>query len=269
VPSTPFSLRKGLVLDGGVLLFPPRVSFFLPTPRPLKNQTMFDFCMGEDEIGEMRSIRMEEERATQRPMYRPVHGKTTYVCFELLQDNELPANHSTSNSPSYSYFMPELTQPPRTHRNNTADVGFLDEMPSLRIDNNNDGEPQYSYPQPEQEITEAALAAIHPDFRRHQQSRLPNFSPDSIKSIPSSPAVQSEHGGNSFEESSDWIQILQSDAILHLHANESTFREIFKQMNKSLASSTDQSKTCEAVANFASRNDVNKIMIARTGGKSL
>ena len=263
---------------------------------------MFDFCMGEDEIGEMRSIRMEEERA------RPIHGKTTFVCFELLQDNELPATadeentenlitlqhpfvpqlfqtamqrteHSTSNSPPYSYFMPELTQPPRTHSNNTADVGFLDEMPSSRIDTNNSWGmgPQYSYPQPEQEITEAALSAIHPDFRRYQ--RLPSFSPDSIKSIPSSPAVgtpwnsipvhQSEHGGNSFEESCDWIQILQSDAILHLHANESTFRGIFTQMNKRLSSSTDQSKTCEAVTNFASRNDVNKIMIARTGGKSL
>ena len=262
---------------------------------------MFDFCMGEDEIGEMRSIRMEEEHA------RPVHGKTTFVCFELLQDNELPAkadeentenlitlqhsfvpqlfqkamhrtDHSTSNSPSYSYFMPELTQLPRTHSNNTADVRFLDQMPSLRIDKNNAWGmvPQYSYPQPEQEITEAALFAIHPDFRRYQ--RLPSFSPDSLKSIPSSPVGtpwnsipvhQSEHGGNSFEESCDWIQILQSDAILHLHANESTFREIFTQMNKRLSSSTDQSKTCEAVTNFASRNDVNKIMIARTGGKSL
>jgi hypothetical protein len=139
--------------------------------------------------------------------------------------------------------------------------------------------PQYSYPQPEEEITEAVLCAIHPDFQSYQQSRrLPSFTPDSIKSI-SSPAVgthwnsipvhQSEHGGNSFEESCDWIQILESDTILHLHANESTFREIFKQMNKRLASSTDQSKTCQAVTNFASRNDVNKIMIARTGGKSL
>jgi hypothetical protein len=265
---------------------------------------MFDLCMGEVETGEMRSIRMEERSC-------PVHGTTTYVCFELLQDNELSAkadeentedlisakhlfvpqlfekdmqctDHSTSNSPSYSYFMPELTQPPRTHSNNIADVGFLDEIPSWHVDNNNAGGmgPQYSYPQPEEEITEAALCAIHPDFQSYQQSRrLPSFTPDSIKSI-SSPAVgtpwnnsipghQSEHGGNSFEESCDWIQILESDAILHLHANESTFREIFKQMNKRLASSTDQSKTCEAVTNFASRNDVNKIMIARTGGKSL
>jgi hypothetical protein len=272
---------------------------------------MFDFCLGEDEIGEMRSIRMEEIIRMEKRA-RPVHGRTTYVCFELLQDSELSTkadeentenlialqhlfvpqpqlfqeamqrtDHSPNNSPSCSYFMPELTQPPRTHSNNTADVGFLDEIPSWRIDNNNAGEmgPQYSYPQPEQEITEAALATIHPDFKRYQQSRLlPSFSPDSIKS--SSPAVgtpwnsgipvhQSEHGGNSFEESCDWIQILESDTILHLHANESTFREIFKQMNKRLASSTDQSKTCQAVTNFASRNDVNKIMIARTGGKSL
>jgi hypothetical protein len=54
--------------------------------------------------------------------------------------------------------------------------------------------------------------------------------------------------------------------MLHLHANESIFRETFKQMNARLASSKDQRQACEAVMHFASKNDVNKLMVAETGG---
>jgi hypothetical protein len=106
------------------------------------------------------------------------------------------------------------------------------------------------------------------------------FSSDFIKIIPSStPAVgtpqnsripvgHSDHRGQSFEDSQydKLLQILQADTMLHLHANESIFRETFKQMNARLASSKDQRQACEAVMHFASKNDVNKLMVAETGG---